>query len=44
MNGHVKTKLLGYHFRAHPKLDPHHLGDAEFQPKIVCNHQITMLQ
>jgi hypothetical protein len=20
----VKTKLIGYHFRAHPKFDPHH--------------------
>jgi hypothetical protein len=41
----VKTKLIGYHFRAHPKFDPHHFvwffgvffeKNAEFQPKIVC--------
>jgi hypothetical protein len=32
LNKAVKQKLLGYHFRAHPKLDPPHF----FQPTIVC--------
>jgi hypothetical protein len=34
-----EKKQLVYHFRAHPKLDPHHFfgrKNAEFQPNIVC--------
>jgi hypothetical protein len=31
----VEKKLLGYHFRTHPKLDLHHIKKiSEFQPKI----------
>jgi hypothetical protein len=42
----VKKKLIGYHFRANLKLDPHHFLEKmlNFSLKSFVNHQISMLQ
>jgi hypothetical protein len=42
-----RSKKIGYHFRAHPKLDPHHFFVEKmlnFSLKPFVNHQISVLR